>query len=91
MFGYTARFGFVTSNDVLKRWQGEIHVERDRKLEHACQQRQLLRGQADGIGWNPYGSESAVQQGVPRPEPKEYFQQSRLTALITQEDNGTRL
>jgi putative transposase len=52
--------GYVTPNDMLMGRQATIHAERDRKLEQARQQRQLRRSQADGAGWNPYGSESAL-------------------------------
>jgi transposase InsO family protein len=38
--------GFVTPSDMLAGRQAEIHAARDRKLEHARQQRQLRRQQA---------------------------------------------
>jgi hypothetical protein len=52
--------GYVTPNDMLTGRQAEIHAERDRKLEHARQQRQLRRHQADCPGWNAYVWESSV-------------------------------
>ena len=38
--------GYVTPHDMLQGRQAEIHAARDRKLEHARLQRQLLRRQA---------------------------------------------
>jgi transposase InsO family protein len=37
--------GSVTPMDMLAGRQGEIHIARDRKLEEACQQRQIRRQQ----------------------------------------------
>jgi len=37
--------GYVTRNEMLEDGQAEIHAQRDRKLEEARQQRQLLRRQ----------------------------------------------
>ena len=49
----TARFGYVTPNDILTGRQAAIHAERDRKLEKARQQRQLRRRQADCADADP--------------------------------------
>ncbi|HUQ94694.1 MAG TPA: hypothetical protein VM120_23640 [Bryobacteraceae bacterium] len=38
--------GYITPKDMLAGRQQEIHAERDRKLEAARKQRQILRQQA---------------------------------------------
>ena len=70
-FGYTARFGYVTPNDMLKRWQGEIHAERDRKLEQARQQRQLRRGKRMAQLESVWQRKRRLTRRFARPEPKE--------------------